>query len=368
MIDINKFFFELIRVALGNADSLSHKPSDKEWKQLYDMAKKQSLVGICFAAVQRLPEDERPPEMLYLTWMGMAAKIQQRNEVVNRQSVELQAKLQADGFKSCILKGQGVAWLYSDNLRFLRQSGDIDLWVDSSPKDVVSWARNNGNAESPTYLHVGVRLFSDTDVELHYRPTYCRCQWHNNRMQDFCENHKLDWNRVNGMMLPSWEFNVVYLLSHMYRHLLGLGIGLRQVMYYYFVLQSECLENLKGSNTGETNLLNGSRTSNLLSTLHDLGLDKFAGAVMYVLREVFMLDESYFICPVDEIRGGNLLNSILLSGNFGKMDDSQMKARSTIMGNMCWSIMHNIRILRYYPLEVLSVPVWKLTSVFRNKF
>ena len=67
MNDINKLFFELIRVALGNADSLSLKPSDKEWRLLYDMAKKQSLVGICFAAVQRLPEDERPPEMLYLT-------------------------------------------------------------------------------------------------------------------------------------------------------------------------------------------------------------------------------------------------------------------------------------------------------------
>ena len=84
MNDMNKLFFEPIRVALGNADSLSLKPSDKEWRLLYDMAKKQSLVGICFAAVQRLPEDERPPEMLYLTWMGMSAKIQQRNEVVNR--------------------------------------------------------------------------------------------------------------------------------------------------------------------------------------------------------------------------------------------------------------------------------------------
>ena len=83
MIDINNLFFELIRITLGNAVSLSHNPSDKEWKQIYDMAKKQSLVGICFAAVQRLPEDERPPEMLYLTWMGMAAKIQQRNEGMN---------------------------------------------------------------------------------------------------------------------------------------------------------------------------------------------------------------------------------------------------------------------------------------------
>lgn len=67
---IEQLFFELIRVALGNAVSLSHKPSDKEWQQLYGMAKKQSLVGICFAAIQRLQEETRPPEMLCLTWVN----------------------------------------------------------------------------------------------------------------------------------------------------------------------------------------------------------------------------------------------------------------------------------------------------------
>ena len=48
----------------------------EEWKRLYDMAKKQSLVGVCFAGVQRLVDSEKEdycgkPEMLYLTWMGM---------------------------------------------------------------------------------------------------------------------------------------------------------------------------------------------------------------------------------------------------------------------------------------------------------
>ena len=112
MNNINTLFFELIQVAIGTRICLSHTPSADEWGKLYAMAKKQSLVDVCFAAVQRLPEDERPQEMLYLTWMGMAAKIQQRNEVVNRQCVELQAKLSANGLRSSILKGQGVAALY----------------------------------------------------------------------------------------------------------------------------------------------------------------------------------------------------------------------------------------------------------------
>ena len=71
----------------------------------------RALVGVCFAGVQRLQQQrQEPPEMLYLTWMGMAAKIQQRNEVVNRQCVELQAKLSADGIRSCIFKVLRFLW------------------------------------------------------------------------------------------------------------------------------------------------------------------------------------------------------------------------------------------------------------------
>ena len=68
---------------------LSHSPTATEWQELYATAKKQSLVGVCFAGVQRLVEQrQEPPEMLYLTWMGMAAKIQQRNGVMNGQCAE----------------------------------------------------------------------------------------------------------------------------------------------------------------------------------------------------------------------------------------------------------------------------------------
>lgn len=107
MKNMNKLFFELIQVAIGKRVCLSHTPSAAEWQTLYDMALKQSLLGICFAGVQKLQKQQQcPPEMLYLKWMCMAAKIQQKNETVNKQCVELQARLASDGFKSCVLKGK----------------------------------------------------------------------------------------------------------------------------------------------------------------------------------------------------------------------------------------------------------------------
>ena len=110
---MNEILFELIQVALGTRICLSHTPSADEWGELYAMAKKQSLVGVCFAGVQRLQQQrQEPPEMLYLTWMGLAAKIQQRNDVVNRRCVELQERLAKDGFRSYIMKGQAVGTLY----------------------------------------------------------------------------------------------------------------------------------------------------------------------------------------------------------------------------------------------------------------
>ena len=127
---MDQLFYELIQVALGTRICLSHTPSADVWGELYAMAKKQSLVGVCFAGVRKLVnQQQEPPEMLYLTWMGMAAKIQQKNETINRQCVEIVEQFRKDGLEVCVLKGQRVASYYDAGLRGLRHSGDIYLWV-----------------------------------------------------------------------------------------------------------------------------------------------------------------------------------------------------------------------------------------------
>ena len=190
MTDINILFFELIQVAFGTRICLSHTPSADEWGELYAMAMKQSLVGVCFAGVQKASPQPSPegkgekslllrgdleeayiPEMLYLTWMGMAAKIQQRNETVNRQCVELQKRLSADGFRNYIMKGQANAALYQcgvkngfesskgSSLSALRQSGDIDVYLEGGLDKVLAYARTFGKVEHVNELEMSVPVF-----------------------------------------------------------------------------------------------------------------------------------------------------------------------------------------------------------------
>ena len=109
---IDNIFFQLIRVSLGLEPCLPVSPTDSQWMDLYEIAKKQSLIGVCFAGVQRLQKQyQSPPEILYLQWMGMAAKIQQRNQRMNKHCAELISRLEKEGFKACILKGQGVGYM-----------------------------------------------------------------------------------------------------------------------------------------------------------------------------------------------------------------------------------------------------------------
>lgn len=355
---MKELFFELIQVAIGTRYSLSRIPTEAEWEELFDMADKQSLIGICFAGLQRLGanvddgfEKIGMSEDLYFDWIGTVATIQARNKKMNKRCVELQERLAKEGLRSCILKGQGVAQLYGKRLASLRQSGDIDVWVDAPKKNVVDWAKNIGLTETAGYLHVGCHIFDETEVELHYRPTYCRCLWHNKRMQEFCNDHKKDWSERDGIIVPSWGFNAIYILSHIYRHLFGLGIGMRQLMDYYFVL---CAAPTK------------IEKSDLQKTLKHLGLYDFAGAVMFVMREVFHMEEQYMICPVDERRGYALLRDVIQMGNFGKQDKEQKIARKTKIGGLQWKLKRETELIKFYPVETLCEPIWKLIRIINK--
>lgn len=175
MNNINKLFYQLIRVAIGTQDALARTPSAKEWQQLYEMAKKQSLVGICFAGVQKLVDSEMEDycgmnELQYLTWMGMTAKIQQRNEVMNGYTTQALTYFREKGFPNCILKGQAVAKLYGD-LAGLRQSGDVDVWLDCSRKELFELSRKEfGRVEGYNGFHIHYPLYEDCEIEAHFTP------------------------------------------------------------------------------------------------------------------------------------------------------------------------------------------------------
>lgn len=369
MTDINNLFFELIRVALGTQETLSHPPSKGEWKQLYDMAKKQSLVGICFAGLQKSynivnqePITKNLDEVQYLTWMGLAAKIQQRNEVVNRQCVDLQKRLSADGFHCSILKGQGVASLYSEHLRGLRQSGDIDVWVQNkSIPELVEYVKGLGVGYKATAAHVECDLYLDTDVELHADPAFFRSFRNDRKLKRWFQEVQVSSfdsaQEPIGFHVPSIEFNLVYMMVHMYHHVLFEGLGLRQLMDYYFVLR-----------TANKEVPDGFKFQEVSSTIESLGMKKFASGILWIIECVFNGNlepygtlkpfETASLMPSEKY-GRLILEDVMAGGNFGHHDEKNKGLHGgTAVGRSLNGLKRNMKFFALGPWEILSSPLW----------
>lgn len=366
---MNQIFFELIQVTIGARSYLSHTPSADEWGELYVMAKKQSLVGVCFAGVQKLVEQQQTPEeMLYLTWMGMAAKIQQRNEVVTKQCAEVQRRLSASELRCCILKGQGIAQVYPEHLRGLRQSGDIDAYSDCGRKKALEFTRSFGQKDVDwDYVHTHPVMYEDTEVELHYRVSVSRNVWTNARLQRFFEKNNEEFFKGSVLLpggeitVPSDWMNLFYLLQHAYRHLFTEGIGLRQVMDVYFALLSSTLseEDIK----------------RLKNAVKSFGLDRFAQGIVWVMQRTFGM--SMFGVPwvPNQREGEFLLSEIMQSGNFGHQDDRFGSASGGKKAKVSASVRRTLHLARHYTGEALAAPfyyawhyLWKRFTLINDKF
>lgn len=379
-MNMNQLFFELIQVSIGTRICLSHTPTADEWGELYAMAKKQSLVGVCFAGVQRLQgQQQTPPEMLYLTCMGMAAKIQQLNEVVNRQCVELQVKLSADGLRSSVLKGQAVGQYYGQ-LAALCQSGDIDIYVDCGREKAIEYARKLQGDVDWDYKHLHLHVFPDTEVEMHYVPEVFLNLWKNRKLQKWFKEHQglmftntnlLNSSNPSNISTPSTEFNLFYILLHMYRHFLYEGVGLRQLMDFYFVLCEAQTKGFKVSKVCASHPSDSlssrdwpSVSSEFQALLKQFGMMRFAKGVMWIMAYVFANEnndenENLFLgIKPDEKEGRYVLEQVMMGGNFGHHDE-----RLANSSNGKWSairkiLKHNLHLLAHYPSDVIWAPIW----------
>ena len=360
---LNKLFFELIQVAIGRRDALSRVPSAKEWCALYGLSVKQAVAGMCFCGVQRLPKEQRAclPELLRRQWLALATQIQARNELMNRRCVEVQRMLEEEGMKSSILKGQGVAVLYNLDLNLYRQSGDIDVWVDGGMERVLRWCRERYGDVEFDYINAHVPMFKDVEVELHWRVQSMTNLFRNRRLQRWLELEKTKAMILGGkaelkssetlgtsettITVPSLEFNAFYLMLHCYHHVFESGLGLRQLMDYYFLLLS-----FHGTH--------GDAIANVNRLFKEFGMERFAGAVMWIMQEVFGLERERMLCEPDEKEGRYILDEVMAGGNFGHHDERIRKVGKGKWRSVFANLQHAIHVLRRYPQEALWIPVW----------
>ncbi|WP_367383790.1 nucleotidyltransferase family protein [Segatella copri] len=400
------------------------------------MAKKQCLVGVLFDGIKKLPAEHVGMEKeLLLQWMAESQMLEKANVRLNDTAIQVSEWFRKKGFRTCILKGQGNALMYPNP--YSRTPGDIDIWVEGGDKRVISFVRSISPHEKACYHHIEFPSYKGMEVEVHYRPSFLLCFWHNRKLQKYYErvkeeqfSHQVMLGEQGEIAIPTVEFNLIFQLTHIFSHLMNEGIGLRQLVDYYFVIcdfykvyqnssnpsvslskgsstfspspsssgsgdvtaPSRCSEPLRSKDGGPSKVSPNcagwdrrdaigdmtSATATALSSfaanssaaidrvqkeLKELGLWKFAGAIMYIMQEVFGMPASRLIVHPNEKYGKFVLNEVLEAGNFGKHDARNRFGRSQL-GHNLQRVYRDIRLVRYFPAEALCEPLFRIWHFF----
>lgn len=316
---------------MGTQSELSSIPSAKDWQNVMFLARKHGVSGILFSGIEQLKQNCTIPKELLLQWCGLALNIESRNELLDLRSRELTAVFSESGFRSCVLKGQGTALLYLDSRR--RGCGDIDLWVEGTRGNILRFLKQKWALGDVLMYHADAKVFDDAAVEIHYLPAFSYNPFRDYKYRKFFKEEGqiqfqlFDENK--GFAHPSLYFNAVYSLIHIFNHSLKNEILFKQIVDYYFILRH----------------LQDSDRIRCMTAIKWMGLECFAGGLMYVIREIFFskADDArvYMLCPENEQAGG-LLMSDLFSG--------QRRTNCQVL----------IKHLKLYYSEIMWAPVWKL--------
>ena len=310
-----QLFLALLRTAM-TGEPFEPVLSAQEWSELFKIAGQQSVMGVCYTAFSHLSKDQLPPMELLVKWMAEAETIRGLNELLNQEAARLTQLFSEQGRKTAILKGQANARLYPD--KFLRQPGDIDIWVEGGRENVLSllktepFASMMGDKElKPEYHHVHLPT-SDKRVivEVHFLPSSGNFNpFTNRRLQRWLNMELINTESVEeGFNVPSVRFALAMQLSHIQHHFFRGGIGLRQI----------------------------------------------AGALMWVLGEVFQMDRALILCKPDSYYGECMLREIMEGGNFGHHAQRQHQRmwRRLFAGKL-----RQLRLMRFNFWEVFWMEV-----------
>ena len=350
-----KFFFDFLRFCIGSESEKPDTLVDADWKEIYTIAQKQCLVGVLFDGIKKLPAEHiGMKKELLLQWMAKSQMLEKANVRLNDAAIQVSEWFRKKGFRTCILKGQGNALMYPNP--YSRTPGDIDIWVEGGDKRVISFVRSISPHEKACYHHIEFPSYKGVEVEVHYRPSFLLCFWHNRKLQKYYErvkeeqfSHRVMLGEQGEIAIPTTEFNLIFQLTHIFSHLMNEGIGLRQLVDYYYLISMLSV--------------NCEMLTSFQKELKELGLWKFAGAIMYIMHEVFGMPASRLIVPPNEKYGKFVLSEALEAGNFG-MHDERNHFEKSQLGHNLQRVYRDIRLVRYFPAEALCEPLFRTWHFF----
>lgn len=347
-----QLFYDLLQVSLGQKEKLSCNPSKEEWNTLFLLSQKQACSGFAFEALDKLSANgQKIPANLLFEWIALSEQIKRQNILLNSRAIELTERFRKDGFKSCILKGQGNASLYPNPLS--RTSGDIDIWLEGDKESIIGYIRNQYPSSEDNGIHLEYPIYEDVEVEVHYKPQYMACNKYDYRLEQYFYEesfeqfeNKTKLEGVEGeVSIPLPFFSLIQQLAHLLGHFYGSGIGFRHLIDLYYVLkripdeQRDCK-----------------------TILDYLGLLSFAEGIMWVESSILGLHEFFLVCRPSEKKGKLILQEIERGGNFGMYDDRNKLRSKGILVRAFMDMYRLFQLVSIQPSEAFRRMQWKIAN------
>lgn len=361
--NLQNVFFQLLRLGLWGTGKLvvSRALSHEEWATIYQYARNHSVEGVLYDSFSLLTEDELPPRMLRMKWTVRVDEIERHNNEMRRVVAAQFANFVHRDIKPVLLKGLGVANYYP--IPSHRISGDIDWYFEKDGYDkALIFLRNNGiTVNSPMkfcldYQWQGIqiehhrRLF---DVRSLFKTSYLKVleQAYHDKQQSI-----LIGNESVTILAP--ELQILQVNVHILKHLLGFGIGMRQisdaaVLYraYRDIIDADQLRDIY-------------KKAGILKWIHVLHgiLVKYLGLPK---------EDLPFPYP-DKLEVDWMMKEIWYSGNFGYYDhryaDEKTSFISAYPGGAKRLLRNTYLYFKYAPQEVIFFPLRRATARFTSFF
>ncbi len=231
---------DLIQILLGHKSQFCCQILAKEWNHLYNESIRQTVAGICFEGVQKLPKEQCPPQKLLFQWLALTEQIKHQNNSVNMVLTELAQLLNEQQIKYAVVKGQIVGSYYPNPC--LRQAGDIDFLVDEDDfertKQLLEKEWHIAFHETEGHHHIEFE-YKGIPLEQHRK----LIKLYDKRKEDYWDalvKQSYDKQLINGVEVATLSPTIhsIYIFLHLYHHLLELGVGLRQFVDWTMILHT----------------------------------------------------------------------------------------------------------------------------------
>lgn len=205
-----------------------------DWQSIFLTAQAQTVMALAFQAFEFLPDELLPDDVLLTRWMVQTEQAEQHSRHMNDALASLCEFFTTRGLQPVVLKGQSIARLYRHPLA--RECGDIDLHfpIHGQAAQALCVLRDAG--VHPQAKPDGSHLYSwqDVPVEHHPRLTDLASPFARRRLSGMLsrfpsQSVALGMGTHAQIMVPEPTVSLFIQSTHILKHAMGWGIGLRQM-------------------------------------------------------------------------------------------------------------------------------------------